>query len=87
MARQTTMENIITLVTLRFIGQSVNSKKIAEFLGITRRHANNIIRLLEKQDFAKRNKHGEIEIYGTTDKGLKVIANIMRYIADLVEGR
>jgi len=83
MARQTTMENIITLVTLRFIGQPVDSRKIANFLGVSRRHGNNILHELAKRKLLDKNN----EVIGTTDKGFKVIANIMRYIADLVEGR
>jgi len=83
MARQTTMENIITLVTLRFIGQPADSRKIANFLGVSRRHGNNILRELAKRKLLDKNN----EIIGTTNKGYEVIANVMRHIADLVEGK
>jgi len=77
------MENIVTLVTLRFLGQPVDSQKISKFLGVTRRHGTNIIQELLKRGLLGKNN----EVTGTTDKGLKVIANVMRYIADLIEER
>ena len=83
MTRKSTMENIITLVTLRFLGQPVDSRKISKFLGVTRRHGTNIIQELLKRKLLDKNN----EIIGTTNKGYEVIANVMRHIADLVEGK
>jgi len=83
MARKSTVDNIITLVTLRFIGQPIDSRKIAKFLGVSRRHAYTIIQELLRRGLLGKNN----EVTGTTDKGLKVIANVMRYIADLIEER
>ena len=83
MPRHKTTENIVTLVTLRFIGQIVDARKIAKFLGVSRRHGTNIIHELKKRKLLDKNN----EVIGTTDKGYEVIANVMRHIADLIEGK
>jgi len=84
MPKVKTKENILLLVCLRFAGRKTTAIKIAEFLGISRRHANVILNELIARDLARVEGKGIYYIKGVPKKGIEVISNILYYVSTLL---
>jgi len=82
---RSTKYNIIRLVLLRFAGQKVTTRDIAEFLGITRRQAQTIINELVKLKAAEKETWGIYRIEFMDKKCWEVVLNILRYIGNYIE--
>jgi len=80
-----TMENIIALTTLRFYGEKVTARDIANFLKISERQAREILkRMLEKGLAEPTEAYGVYTITNLHEKSIEVLKFILEKLWEVL---
>ena len=84
MPKRSTLDNVLLLTCLRFIGKETTAREIARFLKISIRHANFIINELIERGYCEHVGGARYYIKRLDVKGLEVISNILQYVSTLI---
>ena len=80
-----TLENIITLVTLAFPNKIVTPNEVAEYLGVSRRQAQNILNIMISLGYAKKVTRGKYYISSQPKKAISIIKGVLKLLHMIVE--
>ena len=74
--KKSTIYNVITLITLRYLGEEVTAKDIARWIGVSERQARTYIKLMLELGLAKKVSPRRIKIVKTTMKGGDILLRL-----------
>lgn len=88
MKRESTLENIITLAVLYGLCHDViTSTRLAEFLGVTRRYANMIIKNMRERGLLEEKSLGIYELVDVNSKAIYIIVRMIEKICKIRGGK
>ena len=84
MPKRSTLDNVLLLTCLRFIGKETTAREIAKFLKISIRHANFLLNELMKRGYCEYAGESRYYIKRIDKRGLEIMSNILQYVSSLI---